>query len=92
MSHDAHQSARVPVFQGKAKCRAGTFNIRSLRSKIKRTTIVKDFESYQQDVLGLTETWIEGAGVDNLDNGHVLHRSGGSSARAGVAIQQEISQ
>ena len=72
MSQDAHQSARVLVFQGKAKCRAGTFNVRSLRSKIKRTTIVKDFESYQLDVLGLTETWVEDAGVDTLDNGHVV--------------------
>jgi len=78
------------VFQRKGRhapsCRVGTFNVRSLRSNFKKQTIIADFESYRLDVLGLTETWIEGQGVDTLDNGHVLYRSGGQSSRAGVGI------
>ena len=47
---------------------------------------MKDFESYHLDILGVTETWLKGAGVDHLDNGHVIYRSGGSASRAGVAV------
>ena len=65
--------------------RAGTFNARSLKSNIKKITIIQDFEQYRLDILGLTETWLNGAGVDTYDNGHVLYRSGGSSSRAGVS-------
>ena len=68
------------------KCRAGTFNVRSLKSNIKKKTIIQDFESYRLDILGMTETWIEGIAINTLDNGHVLYRSGGSSSRAGVGI------
>jgi len=71
---------------GSAKFRAGTFNVRSLKSNSKKISIVEDFERYKLDVLCLTETWINGNGVDVLDGGHVLYRSGGSSSRAGVGI------
>ena len=67
-------------------CRVGTFNVRSLKSSINKKTLVKDFESYHLDILGVTETWLKGAGVDHLDNGHVIYRSGGSASRAGVAV------
>ena len=66
--------------------RAGTFNARSLKSNIKKITIIQDFEQYRLAILGLTETWLNGAGVDTYDNGHVLYRSGGSSSRAGVGL------
>eukprot|EP00117_Sycon_ciliatum_P013997 scpid36528/ scgid14447/ Craniofacial development protein 2; p97 bucentaur protein len=67
-------------------CRVATFNVRSLRSNSKNTSIILDFEQYRLDVLGVTETWISGCGVDVLENGHTLYRSGGPSARAGVAV------
>lgn len=82
--------APTPVFLKQPNrnltCRAGTFNVRSLKSNLKKKTLVEDFESYRLDILGLTETWITGTGVESLDSGHVLYRSGGSSSRAGVAI------
>lgn len=83
------EDAPRPIFKRpdrNSKCRAGTFNVRSLKSSIKKTTIVQDFESYRLDILGLTETWLVGSGVDTLDNGHVLYRSGGASHRAGVGV------
>eukprot|EP00117_Sycon_ciliatum_P013301 scpid106317/ scgid14018/ len=58
-----------------------------LRSKIKKQQIIQDFDAYHLDVLGLTETWIEGNGIVVLDNVHTLCRSGGtSSSAAGVGI------
>ena len=71
---------------GKTQCRAGTFNARSLRSKIKKQLIIQDFEQYDLDVFGVTETWIDGNGIDTMDNGHVMYHSGGSSGCAGVGI------
>lgn len=69
-----------------SKLRVGTFNVRSLRSAIKKQTLANDFESYRLDILGLTETWLDGTGADTLGNGHQLYRSGGSNGRAGVGI------
>ena len=83
---DARDEECCSVFRrhgsGKTRCRAGTFNARSLRIKIKKQLIIQDFEQYDLDVLGVTETWIDGNGVDTMDNGHVMYRSGGSFGRA----------
>ena len=69
-----------------SSCRVGTVNVRSLKSSIIIKTLVKDFESYHLDIFGVTETWLKGAGVDHLDNGYVIYRSGGSASRACVAV------
>ena len=48
--HRRHERAGAP------SCRVGTFNVRSLRTKIKKQQIIQDFDTYRLDVLGLIET------------------------------------
>ena len=84
-----HNEAVESIFQKRRRtpsCRVATFNVRSLKSKIKKQTLAEDFEAYKLDILGITETWIADNGVDTLGDGHKLYRSGGQSSRAGVAI------
>ena len=66
---------------------------RSIPDKFnKKQTLVSDFESYHLDILGLTETWLPGNGVDILDGGHVLYRAGGQESRAvaGVLVHRRL--
>ena len=69
--------------------RIGTWNVRSLRNK--ECELIREMESYNLDVLGLSETKVRGNGMKVIDGTSYVYAGvseGRARGRVGIAIAE----